>query len=42
MTGRIDSLHTLEAVVGKCPLGARMKEIDFLDAHGRRLVERGC
>lgn len=38
MSDRIESLEALEALVGKCSLGARMKEIDFLDAHCRKLL----
>lgn len=38
MSDRIESVEALEALVGKCSLGARMKEIDFLDDHCRKLL----
>lgn len=38
MQARVESVEALEAVVGACSLGARMKEIDFLDAHARGLL----
>ncbi len=38
MSDHVGSVEELEAVVGKCSLGARMKEIDFLDDHCRRLL----